>query len=227
MKYASLLLALLIWPLACVFAQTPFEGVIRTTVKLVQAPPELEGMENALGQHMTTYVKGNKSRVEQTSISGNNIIITDRESRQVVMLLDMMGQKIAMTLAMTEDYPGQGVNLTEFEYAGQPIRMTGEIRNISGYSCEKGILNLDDNISTECWFARAFPFSGLFDKRLPGMPMQYTILQDKVHMEFTLSEIREEVLDPSIFTIPDEYTVKTSEEMMQFMPLMQGGPDGE
>ena len=221
MRITTTLAVLFVALISPAAAQDSFEGVITSEVKVLEAPKEMQQMMHMMNQQVSTYVKGPRTRIEQSGVMGKNIIIQDPGQKKMIMLMDMMGQKIAMEMPL-EVESGNSYDIFEFEYNGEPVKMTGEKKTISGYSCEKGILQMDGG-AMEIWFARDLPFASVYDSRMPGMPVQYVVREEEMVMEFTVTGIREEAVSESMFTIPSEYTVKTAAEMQQFMPLMEGG----
>lgn len=221
MRIATALAVLFIALVSPAAAQDSFEGVITSEVKVLEAPKEMQQMMHMMNQQVSTYVKGPRTRIEQSGVMGKNIIIQDPGQKKMIMLMDMMGQKIAMEMPL-EVEPDNSYDIFEFEYNGEPVKMTGEKKTISGYSCEKGILQVDGG-AMEIWFAKDFPFASVYDSRMPGMPVQYVVREEEMVMEFTVTGIKEQAVSESMFTIPSEYTVKTAAEMQQFMPLMEGG----
>jgi GLPGLI family protein len=221
MRIATALAVLFIALVSPAAAQDSFEGVITSEVKVLEAPKEMQQMMHMMNQQVSTYVKGPRTRIEQSGVMGKNIIIQDPGQKKMIMLMDMMGQKIAMEIPLDVE-PDNSYDIFEFEYNGEPVKMTGEKKTISGYACEKGILQVDGG-AMEIWFAKDFPFASVYDSRMPGMPVQYVVREEEMVMEFTLTGIKEQAVSESMFTIPSEYTVKTAAEMQQFMPLMEGG----
>jgi GLPGLI family protein len=205
------------------YSQTEFEGKIISSMEVLEAPGEMKGMEAMLGQTITSYYSEHRFRVEQQSKMGKNILLGNEDKKELIMLMDMMGQKIGIMMPMTEeDSPAGGM---EFDYNGQSIRMTEDSRVIAGHPCKKGIMGEGEG-SLEVWFAEDIRGYPGMKAGLPGMPMEYLVKDAGMIIRITILEINEETVAESLFKIPAEYTLKTQAEMEQFMPLMMGsGPE--
>jgi len=202
-------------------AQTAFEGIVTSQVTVLETPPDMRGMEDMLNHTIVTHVKGTRTRVEQVTAAGNSVIITNSEKREVVMLMEMMGQKIAMVMPMEGNARTPG---TAFEYNGEEIRLTNEKKKIVGHNCQKGFLTIE-GVNMEVWFATGLRHSELVDDRLPGMAMEYTVSDNGLKMRFQVTKVEEDEVSEKMFVIPSEYQIKSSASMEEFMPYIFGEPE--
>ncbi|MDA3820040.1 MAG: hypothetical protein PF590_06250 [Candidatus Delongbacteria bacterium] len=101
---------------------------------------------------------------------------------------------------------------------GDPeVREPGETKEILGYTAKKVEVELDDNIfsgyvTDEISLEADHNWAGQFNG-VKGVLLEYTTEQQGMIMTYTATEIKEEKVKPSKFTIPDEYELKTSEEI--------------
>lgn len=198
--------------------QTDFEGKVISSVKVLEAPEKLKGKESLLGQILTTFHSEGRVRAEQTGALGTTVIIKDPVKKEVVMLMDMLGQKIAMVLPVDKKTTADDYGLS---ISGRKLSLTGEKKQIAGYTCVKAVVG-EGADQQEVWFAEELRDMPGVEKGMPGMPMDYILRTNGMKMQLTVTEIREEDIPESLFRIPAEYAVKTQKEMEQFMPLMTG-----
>jgi len=222
--FAVVATVILNFSVTSVSAQSSFEGIVTTEIKMLEVPKGEEGMEGLMNQTMTSYFKGGRSRIEMTSMGMNSIIISDQDKKEVTMLMDMLGQKIAMVMPMEEGSPSDSG--MEFGYEGEKITMTNETKTISGYSCRKGIVQFEEG-QMEVWFAESVKEFPMYDSRMPGVPIQYIVDEDDMKMQITVKEIKSQSVPEKMFSVPSEYTVKSAGDMEQFMPFIQGAEEGE
>lgn len=201
-------------------AQAEFQGVIKSKVSVLESPKEMQGMEDMLNHSIVTYVKGKLSRVEQITASGSSTIIANSNKNEVTMLMDMMGQKIAMVMPMEGRQRTPGLS---FDYNGEEVKMTSEKKKFAGYNCQKGFIEIQ-GLTIEIWFATDIRHSDLIDTRLPGMPLQYTVNDNGLKVRFEVISISEEAVSDNQFVIPSEYQIKSSQSMEEFMPYIFGDP---
>ncbi|MFT4595098.1 MAG: hypothetical protein ACI9LA_000872, partial [Bacteroidia bacterium] len=77
-------------------AQKKFEGSITFGLEYKDLPAEMAAMEAMLPDEMTTRIKGDKSRMEQSLGMGmSQVTITNMKTKSGTLLMDMMGKKIA------------------------------------------------------------------------------------------------------------------------------------
>ncbi|MCK5702081.1 MAG: hypothetical protein KAI29_13045, partial [Cyclobacteriaceae bacterium] len=100
------------------FAQSSFEGKIVYTITYTDMPAEMKGYESMLPKDLTIFMKGNKSRVEQTQMMGKNIIVSDMDNKNGFMEMDMAGQKIRLNIS-TEDFEKEENIPSEIEYVNE------------------------------------------------------------------------------------------------------------
>jgi len=220
------LLSLSFFFVFCLFAnaQAPFEGSVTAKLTAVSVPDEMKGMEAMFDQTITTYYKGELTRTETGNALGQTIIITDQKTQQVTLLMDMMGQKIAMVEKME---PGDEMSAApQLEVEGANIQFTNDTKTIAGHTCKKAIVETVDEevkFSTELWYCSDInnPAGG---EKIPGMMMEYQISAEGIVMHYTVTEISLKQVDANIFTIPEGYELKSPEEMQQLIPAM-GGED--
>ncbi|MFZ6052987.1 DUF4412 domain-containing protein [Halocola ammonii] len=198
--------------------QKPFEGLITFDVKYNELSPELKTYESSLPQQASVYFKGSKIRMEQTTAFGKQIVITDQENEQVFMLMDMLGQKIALQIPR-EDYQMKVENMKD-----QRIDYVEETKTFAGIECEKAIVtDATNGKKLTVFYTTLFENPGDKFIALKGFPLFYQeTSSNSVSMELKAVTIEEQPVDDQLFDIPAEYKIMTREEMQQsFMGLGQ------
>jgi GLPGLI family protein len=199
-----------------------FEGKISATVKAIALPEEMAGHAAMFNQSMTSYYKGEKSCMEMKNMMGTTTIITDTLKKEVIMLINMMGQKTAIKEPLTDENDDNP--LFEAEMEGGKLELKSDTKTIAGYKCKKAVYTMpaeedESPIVIEFWYTEELDVY-MGDAPIPGMMMEYTMSMEGITMQFTVTEIVKEKVDDSKFTIPEGYTVKTKEEFEKQFPKM-------
>lgn len=210
--------SLIAFLLSCIslFTQAQFEGKIVTKIEVVSASADSKDVAKMLGDKMTTFVKGSKSRMEQKTPIGNNIIISDTVKKESVLLLDLMGKKIAL---VTKDEP-LDLEKNESDFKDK-VTITNETKMILGHSCKKAVILLsEEKGSAEVWFSTDYPNFNSDYPELMGLPLEYTVIAEDLVMKFLVIEITPSTLDSALFEIPAGYEIRSQEELKGLFPAL-------
>jgi GLPGLI family protein len=110
------------------------------------------------------------------------------------------------------------IESTESKPNDQTIEITTETKTISGYNCTKANVTTADGNTLVIWFTKdivAFTQGqNYMNSKIPGFPMEMTIVQDGLTIEFKATSVETKV-DKKLFkqSIPEGYEIKTEEEM--------------
>ncbi|MFN4123833.1 MAG: DUF4412 domain-containing protein [Flavobacteriales bacterium] len=194
-----------------------FEGRIVYSITY----PKLDNPDMAamLPKESTMFIKGDMVRVEANSGMGiKNVTITNVKDKKSTVLMDMLGQKIALTAENDEE--------EENPYKDAKVTVTDDTKTIAGYRCRKAIIEPKDSKDgkLELYFTKdlgsnARNASGPF-KQIEGAVLEYSIKQQGMDMKFTASTVSKENVPDSKFKIPDGYTFMSRKD---FMKSMGGG----
>jgi hypothetical protein len=207
---------------------------IKMSLKIEGMPAEYAAYGE---QEITTYVKGDKTKTEMTSMMGSNKSYFD--GKNLTSLNDMMGNKSGFTASKEEmekmDKKGK-------EEAKPKVEYTTEKKTIAGYECTKALVKSVDNDKKEnvitVWVTdKLKPTSpearkarkGAFDLGdLKGQPLALEAAQSANGMDvkiiMTATEVSTNPLDDSVFTPNTSgYKMMTYSEYMEKMKAMQGG----
>lgn len=205
--------------LAVVILSTPalsqsFEGVINYKINYLEVPPQAKGMESMLPQQVVFVLKGTKLAMKQDMMGGSQTIIYDAVSMESTVLVNMMGQKIAMTMTKEEEEKAKG-NVGEPE-----VKLLEGSKQIAGYNCKKASVTSAGN-TMEIWYTKDIAGVRHKDfKSLDGFPLEYTTVAQGMKMQITAQDVTEATQDAAQFEVPDGYRRMSFEE---FTRQMGGG----
>lgn len=210
--------------IATVFASKAqnFEGKIKADMKALEVPAEMKGMESMMSQSITMSIKPGKSHMLMQNMMGTTTIITDSSKAEVVMLMDMMGQKTAIKQPLTPDNENDNFGL---DLENSKITNTTETKTIAGYKCKKSIIEIMDPetkevFKTDAWFTDEL---GVFNAGSPiqGMMMEFQVANEGMVFSYSVTSISKEKIADSLFTIPDGYTLQSLDALQGQFPMME------
>ncbi len=166
-----------------------------------------------LPKTMKIFIKGNKSRMEMNTGMGTTVVIFDADKKDAVTFMDMMGQKFAMTMT-AEEIESEVSNAPEVD-----IEVTGETKEIAGYTCKKAIVKEKGENGTEhiVYFTDELG-SGVLNynnpvyKDINGVMLEYSSAQEGMTMNFSAIKVEKKKLSDKDFEIPEGYKVMTMDE---------------
>ncbi|MCD4747429.1 MAG: hypothetical protein K8R58_14125 [Bacteroidales bacterium] len=162
-------------------------------------------------------IKGNKSKSEMKTAMGTQTGISNGDDQTAIILMDMMGQKIAVN-STTEEI--------EKELAEMPepnIEYSNETKEIAGYSCKKAIITIKDKDTNEETVLNVYYTDELGSKELNfqnpifkdinGAMLEYEIDANGMNMKFTAKEVQKKKISDKEFEIPEGYEIITQDEL--------------
>lgn len=211
MKKLPILLFLLLTS-ATVNAQKNFtEGKIiyDITYPDMEMDPQMAAM---MPTEQVVYIKGVMSRTEMSMAMGySNSMILNGKTGEVITLTDMMGNKSAIRTTAEE------VKKNEKSEKKPKVTLTGETREIAGYTCKKATVEMDGT-SVEYFVTDKISASlaGMDElKDIKGFPLSYGVDQGEIKMRFTARSLNAEKVSEDKFTIPADFKLTTKEELMK------------
>jgi GLPGLI family protein len=189
-----------------------FKGVVTYKIT-ISGSGVTDEMKNYMPKTMTLSVKGNKSRSEMVMMGGKTVSISDGDTKTSIVLMDMMGQKIAVN-STTEE-----INAELEKGPKTSVKVTGETKDILGYTCKKAIISFEGEDTevivfyTEELGTKALNFDNPQFKDIDGLMLEFEIPEEQFNMQFTAVTVEKTNVDDSQFTIPEGYQIKTKEEM--------------
>ena len=190
-----------------------FKGIIKYTITYPDSKFDDATMA-MLPQLMTLKIMGSKKKMEMFAGMANQIEITDAELMSRIALIDVMGQKFAIS------YNKQMVE-EELNKDKEPtVNYLDDTKTIAGYVCKNAeVTSYADGIEqtimvyyTDELGLEDISFEGEF-RNLNGFPLEYTIKNNKIEMTFTASEINKGGVKKKDFEVPDGFKYVTEEEL--------------
>jgi hypothetical protein len=190
-------------------AQKPFEGKIVYKIDYPTLPDEMRGMEGMLPKETVVYAKGSKSRSETPSLMGNQVVISDAKKDYGVVLMDMMGQKMAIE-PTAEDMKDAKVRNEKMK-----IEYLNETKTVAGIKCKKAIITAEDEeFPLVVFYTEEFSNYNASDmKQLKGMPLEYTMKANGMEMRMVAQSVTPEKVDDKKFEVPADYQKMTSKDL--------------
>ena len=188
-----------------------FKGVItyKVTVTGSEVTDEVRAM---MPKTMVMTVKDGKSRTEMVMGMGKTVVIANAEDKTSVVLLDMMGQKMAIKSTM-EDIQKELDEAPEYT-----VEKTSETKTILDYTCKKAIIRSSEGTEIIVYYTDELGTGATyFDdpqfKEIDGLMLEFEIPEQGMNMKFTAINVEKKNVSDTEFDIPDGYQVKTREEM--------------
>ena len=211
MKSIPFILVASLFFISSAIAQSDFEGKIVYSISYQDMPAEMQGMESMLPKDMTIHIKGNKSRLEQKQVMGNNVVVSDVNEKNGFMEMDMGGQKLRINIS-TEEFTKEANQLSDIEYLD-------ETKSIAGYPCKKAIMrDASGQLSMTVFYTDKI--SNKAQKEfvgLKGFPLQYSMNQQNMKMEMTATEVSEESVPDDIFNKSEGFKDISQSDLQNIM----------
>ncbi len=211
-RIRSIVIALLfVMVTAMAYAQNSFEGKITYAISYEELPAEAAAMESMLPKEMVFYLKDNKFAMVQDMMGGSQTVVSDTKTNESFIKMNMMGQKIAIT--MSEDEIAEAAR-----EAGTPeIKYFNDTKKIAGYTCNKATVSAEGSI-VEVWYTKEI--TGAMHKEfksLDGFPLEYFTFQEGMKMKISATNVTKGDQPDNLFVIPEGYQKMTMEEFTNAM----------
>ncbi|TVR41419.1 MAG: DUF4412 domain-containing protein [Cryomorphaceae bacterium] len=198
-----------------------FEGVITYKITYENLPEEMAPYASMLPSQSITTMKGEMTKLEQPlSMGMKQTTIMDNAAETGVMLMDMMGQKMAVVLDQESRKEMRGEDdVPDFEYVN-------ETKNIAGYDCKKAIMRVEEDgqeIVLEIYYTDKLTSSK--NSSLPGLkgfPLKYSTSTGQFIMTLEAESVEKRKVSEDEFSIPDGYTHMDFNEFQKTMGAMGG-----
>jgi hypothetical protein len=208
-RILTLLLAIALAPV--MNAQSEFEGSINYDITYLSLPDELKEMEAMLPKSVTKYYKGSQVRVEQSTAGmGQQVVVTDYEKMTGMLLMDFLGNKVAMTMPK-EDLEAAAV-------LGKECKTTykKESKDIAGLKCKKVLVERADFPSpVTIYFSTKWSNPEMEYGDLKGLPLEITLFKEGIQMKLSATSVQEEAVADIMFEVPEDYEVVTADDLME------------
>lgn len=223
----SIAIALSLLVPACFISQESY--TMKMNVKTEGLPPEYAAYGE---QDIVSYVKGDKSKTEVSSMMFNTTVLYD--GNKLTSLTDAMGNKTGFTATKEElEADKEGKEKPKIEYVD-------EKKTIAGYECSKAIVTSVDKDKKEhktiVWYTdkiksnpahRRGAGRGMADfSDLKGHPLAMEMTQDyqgsEMKIIMTTTEVKTDPIADSVFAVnTDGYKMMSYKEMREKMKMQQ------
>ena len=209
MKKTTVFIFLLL--VSTLISSQKFEGKITYSIDY-ELPEIMEAQRSMLPTEMITYCKKKSSRVEQKTTMGDQIVISNIENGESTILMNMMGQKMAIEVGKQNN-----------KESTPSITYSNENKTIAGYKCKKATYTVfieeqQDSISMDLYYTPEIPpiYNAQF-KELKGLPLEYTINTQGMTMTFEAKSVENTKLSKSLFEIPKDYEIMSLDAFKKMM----------
>ena len=188
-----------------------FEGKIEFNVIHKQKDSSL-AFNNSLPSKMNYYISGEFSRIDQITTIGNQSLIIDTLSKNNLLLINLMEQKICININDEKD-TNQVIGIKYLDY----------YKNILNYKCQKAIINTynkqtEKNSTSVVFFTKEISnsYSNNFEG-LTGFPLSYEINSSDIISTYTAINIKKKNIDPQFFTTDKNTKIYSLDEFKNLM----------
>lgn len=199
-------------------AQT--EATVEFKISMSTDNPEVEAQLAMMeGSTMKMYMKDGNMR-QETNMGGfmKNTTITNAETKETLILVDGMMGKFAAKTNLEETAKTEN---TEEEL---DIELVDETKEIAGFTCNKAIIYDAAGNENIFWYTEEIkaPENGgkYMKKGIPGMALEFSIVQPQITMTFSATEFSKKVKNPKekfAMTIPEGFTEKSIDDMQNML----------
>lgn len=222
--------------MASVYSHAQDNITVKMNVKVEGLPPEYAGLGE---QEIVTYLKGEKSKSEMSSMMGSNITVYD--GKKLISLNEQMGNKSGYTATKEEIEADKDKDKDKTK---PKIEYTSEKKTIAGYECTKAIITSigkdKKESKTIAWVTDKIKTpekakggrGGMMELGdLKGYPLEMEMAMNQQGMDMKVlvstSEVSTANIDDSVFTVStDGYKMKTYAEQKAEMKKMESEGKG-
>ncbi|PLX01257.1 MAG: hypothetical protein C0594_13570, partial [Marinilabiliales bacterium] len=158
---------------------------------------------------MTISFSGPKARTEIVTPMQSQVLITNSEEKEMIILLDIMGNKVALTTGK-EDFEKSKEEMPKTE-----VNITDETKEIAGYTCKKAEVITDGNTSVY-WFTEDLkvddPNWYTNYSEIKGVLLEYKIVTENFTQSYKAVEVKKKKRKDYLFEVPVGYKKMTAEE---------------
>jgi hypothetical protein len=217
---------------SCVSLNAQENYTVKMSYKIEGLPEEYAGMAE---NDIVTYLKGEKSKIEVTSMMGGQIISNDGETTTV--LAESMGNKTGWIMTKADMEAEEKENAAK-KTTKPTIEYTTEKKMIAGYECTKAIVTSINGkekkeLKTTVWYTDKIKQPSAPKSKgkkgmmggpdlgdLKGFPMQTEMTMNQQGMEMkvisTVTEVITTPIDDSVFKVSTEgYKMQSYKEMKE------------
>lgn len=193
-------------------AQGP-SGYIKYNMSYTESSMSKEELE-MMPEETEMWFKGDLVKLRMPmgmGMQSDVLILKDK----VVLLMDLMGNKLAMESTKTE--------VEEQNSASKKAvvkLIAGETKNIAGFDCKKAILSTPGEKDMIVWYSDKINSNGSWYfqmSEIKGFPLEFSMKTGEMSVRMAAKEVRMENVDDAEFTVSSDYKLMTQADMMKMM----------
>lgn len=192
-------------------------GHIKYDIEVDSDEPMVASMME--GATMEMYFGDNNSKVTMNFGIMSTTVIYNDKLKMGLMLMDMMGSKIAVKMSSEDLEKAQKEQKDKEEKT--TVTLTKEKKKVLGYKCKKAIVTDSEGSESIYWYTKKIKVNKTGQQNLnaqvPGMPLIMIVDKNGMHMTMTASEVKTDKVADKEFdiAIPEGYDEMTMEELEQ------------
>ena len=193
-------------------AQGP-SGYIKYNMSYTESSMTKEELE-MMPEETEMWFKGDLVKLRMPmgmGMQSDVLILKDK----VVLLMDLMGNKLAMESTKTE------VEKQNSASKKAVVKLVdGETKKVAGYDCKKAILSTPGEKDMIVWYSDKIKSNGSWYfqmSEIKGFPLEFSMKTGEMSVRMAAKEVRMEKVDDAEFTVSSDYKVMTQADMMKMM----------
>lgn len=193
-------------------AQGP-SGYIKYNMSYTESSMTKEELE-MMPEETEMWFKGDLVKLRMPmgmGMQSDVLILKDK----VVLLMDLMGNKLAMESTKTE------VEKQNSASKKAVVKLVdGETKMVAGYDCNKAILSTPDEKDMIVWYSDKIKSNGSWYfqmSEIKGFPLEFSMKTGEMSVRMAAKEVRMENVDDAEFTVSSDYKVMSQADMMKMM----------
>ena len=206
---------------AMVAQSESFEGVLVYGRKFYNSTKRVDTYDPNMPPLMSFTVKGNLTLTEIITekdfmAAMNYSVVKDSEKREATMLAQIANKKMAVKFEQASYFNPNKL------FKVVPAN-DDRVRTVAGLSCKLGYALIESEFGTQdtmrVWYSNAYNAIPFQFETLPGPGLIVSMQQDDVSY-WELKEFRKESIDPTRFSIPNDYLPMTQNELQDFITTL-------
>jgi hypothetical protein len=200
------------------YSQTKFlDGTIHYTIAFEGLPEDDPSVEMLKDATMKMVYAKDHIKVDMDMVMAKNIVIIDTKKENLTMLLDIMGNKYAITMS-NEELKKSNEEKSKVE----SIEKTESTKTIAGYVCNKYIVKMENKDEVSIWATTMIKPETVnptdqYDGKLDAFPLEYTTVTNGMTMKMTATKVNFDKVNMGEFDVPADYKPTTMEELGKAM----------
>ncbi|CAN5601211.1 hypothetical protein BH11BAC2_BH11BAC2_13410 [soil metagenome] len=169
--------------------------------------------QSMLPKEAVMYFKGEKSRME-TAMGMGMSSVTLVNGKEVVILMDMLGNKMAMKPNLDAADKNRSADFK--------IEYLSETNVIAGYPCKKAVIHSPNAEDMILWYTEELSVNSGLSKAIQGVkgfPMEFSMNEQGMSMKMTAVSVEPGEVEDALFIVPSDYKLMSKEDMQKMFQM--------